>query len=220
VAGDLIGGYHVRADRCFVVPNPVFRSLDLIKSEGRVSEPREAINDRQISLTYVGRIVPQKQPLRFVEVLAELVNRGWDARGVVFGAGPLSDLMGEEAKRRGVDLQFDGWHEDWPDRLHSDSCVLLCSVVEGLANVAIEAASVAIPVVASSRALGVGDAIVSGITGEVALTDSVSDLASSVERAMSTPLNVPALRWLEKWTSERSVDALEKVFQAAIGRRI
>jgi glycosyltransferase involved in cell wall biosynthesis len=82
--------------------------------------------------------------------------------------------------------------------------------VEGLGNVLIEAAATGIPSVASSRALGVADAIVPGITGELALTDDPQAYADAVLRAAPLQLNSPVDlgAWLERFSPARSTGIL------------
>lgn len=76
---------------------------------------------------------------------------------------------------------------------------------EGLGNVLIEAAAVQIPCVACSRALGVADAILPGVTGELTMTDHPDDYADAVLRAWSRRTSNDRLDgWLDHFSSERS----------------
>jgi glycosyltransferase involved in cell wall biosynthesis len=50
---------------------------------------RRAKLGQRLCLGFVGRLVHQKNPILFIEVLAELVARGCDAHAIIVGDGPL-----------------------------------------------------------------------------------------------------------------------------------
>jgi glycosyltransferase involved in cell wall biosynthesis len=96
--------------------------------------------------------------------------------------------------------------------------VLLPSDREGFGNVLVEAAAVGVPSVAVSGALGVADAIVPGITGELALGSSASDLADAVQRA--SELKVDGIEaWLERFSVDSSGRDLETVLSRVVAGR-
>lgn len=209
VAGDLVGGFGVSRERVVVVPNPV------VAREG--STPRSQPVSPVI-LGYVGRLVRQKNPQAFIDVLSLLKKQGVEARGVVVGDGPERAHMVAEAGRADVDVQFLGWREEWALAATDWSCMLLPSLVEGFGNVLVEAASQGVPVVASSQALGVADAVVPGITGQLALTDRPEDLALAVRAAASLDPARPQLDlWLEHFSVEESTARLRTTLTRAAG---
>ena len=75
-----------------------------------------------------------------------------------------------------------------------------------------------IPSVAASEALGVADAIVPGITGELARSGSPADFADAVERAMCLDLS-GIDRWLRRFSMQESGLILEHVLLDRLGRR-
>jgi len=199
VAGDLVSAFRVATDRIFVIPSPAVSST-----------LRDRMTPDRLHVALVGRLAEQKRPNLLVPVLLELQRRDIRVRTTVIGDGPLRSQTEEESLRSGLDISFVGWQEPWWEATSKIDCVLVTARVEGLNLVLVEAASAGIPCVASSRALGVADAIVPGITGELALTDSPSDYADAVVRAASSPLSSAGLLdgWLEHFSTGHSTAAL------------
>ena len=71
-----------------------------------------------------------------------------------------------------------------------------------------------IPAVARSAALGVADAIIPGVTGELALGSLPGDLGDAVLRAVRPSSENMQQRWLEHFSVRRSTELLE----ATLGR--
>ena len=137
-------------------------------------------------------------------------------RGTVIGDGPLRGHLEHESKRHELCVSFPGWREPWWDAVENVDCLLVTAKFEGLANVLIEAAAVDIPCVAPSRAIGVADAIIPGITGELAMTDTPEDLAAAVRRVSLRPrpseLDIQA--WLAHFSTGSSTASLVAAFEA------
>ena len=204
VAAELVCAFHVPAQAVFVVPNPAAASSPAIR------EPERRV-PAELHLVLVGRLAPQKRPHLFLDVLHELEQRGIAVRASVIGDGPLRESTELKASQLGLTVAFLGWREPWWEAV-SDlvDCLVLTANAEGLANVLVEAAAAGIPSVASSRALGVADAIVPGITGELALGDSPEAYADAVLRAASLELNAPVDigAWLARFSSANSTATL------------
>ena len=75
VAGDLVSAFHVKAERLYVVPNPVMADGDAASSNGRPphSPSRHII--------FVGQLVEQKRPSLFLAVLKALEQSGHEDTG-------------------------------------------------------------------------------------------------------------------------------------------
>jgi glycosyltransferase involved in cell wall biosynthesis len=214
IAAELVSSYGVAADRCIVVPNPASSGTALAEPAGRVAT----------TVALVGRLVPQKRPERLVEALAILAAdpRAGAVRGVVIGTGRGEASLRDAARDAGVPIEFLGWQEPWRDAAVAAGVdvVLLPSDIEGFGNVLVEAAAAGIPSVAASPALGVADAVVPGITGELAPTTDPHDLAAAILRAADLDLRAPQLdRWLARFAPGTSVDVLERAFAVSLGSR-
>ncbi|QMU22873.1 glycosyltransferase [Gordonia rubripertincta] len=215
VAAEAITRYRLRAESVFVVPNPALGKV------GQISEPRRELNVPEdsssgvLNIVVPGRLVPQKRPETALAVGVRLQVMGVLARVVYFGDGELREEMRTRAQELGVDAEFRGWVERWFDHCPSGSIVLLPSVTEGFGNVLVEAAARGVPVVVSSKCLGAADALVPGVTGTLAMDDTVESFASAVlsSRAMSGSVNLHARGWLERFSPENSTRLLLEVLQ-------
>ena len=88
---------------------------------------------------------------------------------------------------------------------------------DGGAVVLVEAAAAGYPSVAISGALGVADAIVPGITGELALSADPADIADALLRAADLTLT-GIDPWLRRFSIEASGADLERVLVTAVER--
>lgn len=199
VAGDLVSTLHVSAERLFIVQNPIIPNSPSPRSASDFVMPK------RLHLAFVGRLVDQKRPSLFLEVLRTLAQRNIHVRATIIGDGPLRTDTETKARDTGLDVFFAGWREPWWEAASELDCIVVTASFEGLGNVLIEAAAVQIPCVACSRALGVADAILPGVTGELTMTDHPDDYADAVLRAWSRRTSNDRLDgWLDHFSSERS----------------
>jgi glycosyltransferase involved in cell wall biosynthesis len=119
---------------------------------------RRAHLGRRLCLGFVGRLVSQKNPMLFIEVLAELVARGCDAHAIIVGDGPLRSEMARRAEGRGIAGRLD-WRGEVPavPAMEEMDIMVHTSVYEALPYTLIEACGALLPIVAldngGSRAL-------------------------------------------------------------------
>ena len=211
VAGELVSWFRVPGKKCTVVANPATDKVSLTNSEVRLSQ-----GEKGIQLILPCRQVVQKQPHLAVLTAAVLKKRGINASVVAFGGGPMSGELNKLAADKGVVIEQRGWVHRWFDHVGPGSIVLLPSKREGFGNVLVEAAAVGIPSVAFSGALGVADAVLPGITGELVADDSPEAFADGVLRARElNPLD--AHRWLLRFSADASGETLEGVIARCVG---
>lgn len=147
---------------------------------------RTASGDGDAIALFVGDISVGKGADRFVHAIARLRSEGVPVRGVMAGAGPLREALGEEAARAGVDLL--GHVDDIPALMAEADLFVFPSVDrEGMPGVLVEAALCGLPCVAS-LVPGVVAVVDDGQTGYVvaagddgALADRVRDLVADAE---------------------------------------
>ena len=211
IAGDLISSFHLDPNRIHVVPNP-----SMGKAPSHATGPRPP-SEYEISIVLPSRLVEEKRPMLAAAVAEELARRGQKVEILSFGTGPLRADFERETACTGVPVQFNGWVDRWMDDLPASAVVLLTSGCEGFGNVLVEAAAAGIPSVAISSALGVADAVVPGLTGELAISDDPSDIADAVEKAATRSVDAGA--WLERFSVDNSTEHLLAVFEHVRRRR-
>jgi glycosyltransferase involved in cell wall biosynthesis len=243
VAAEMIAAFGVRGDRITVVANPATAKLRGIPrgqgttgaraqvgSDGTESESggtatlersersaRRPGSANGVQIVLACRLVAQKRPLLAIAAAAELARRGVPVEVVSFGGGPLLDDVQAAARQENVVFHHRGWVENWFDHFGDNAVALLTSSREGFGNVLVEAAAAGYPSVAVSGALGVADAIVPGITGELALSAHPVDLADAILRAADLPLdNIEP--WLARFSEDASGGDLERVMLRVVER--
>jgi glycosyltransferase involved in cell wall biosynthesis len=218
VAAEAAGTYGLDPEKVWVVPNPS-TGKDPAAAASVLRGHRTDAGGESVTLTVPARLVPQKRPALAVETAALLRDRhGVEASVDYFGAGPEESAVRAAAERLGVTVRFRGWVTSWFEAAAPDAVVLLPSAAEGFGNVLVEAAAAGMASVASSRALGVADAIVPNVTGVLAMSSAPDDFAAAVRRAMGlTPVSAPA--WLERFSPEESGAKLLQVLRAVTDGR-
>jgi glycosyltransferase involved in cell wall biosynthesis len=86
--------------------------------------------------------------------------------------------------------------------------------VEGFGNVLVEAAYARIPSVAWSCALGVADAIVPGVTGELAISADPIDLADAVSSAVRIEGRIGD--WYTRFSREESTAIFTRTIERVL----
>ncbi len=160
-----------------------------VVTEARRTAFRErfGLNGHKPLLLWLGRLHPQKRPLRFVELARGLVRKGFDGRFLMFGDGPLRESIVEQLRSRPVSgLSWEPFIEDVPEALACASGLVMTSSFEGLPVVMIEALSMGVPVLATDVS-DIGRVLQRTGCGEVYPV-----------RASSRRLVEIALRWLER----------------------
>ena len=138
---EMVVGEFGRDPRKVVVVRNVPVSID----PAALPQPREAHGT--LRLLGVGRLQPQKDPLRFVRVVAAIAKRQpVQARWV--GDGPLREEVVRAAS--GLPCEFVGTAQDLTSELLSADALLMTSAWEGLPLVALEAMALGTPVVATA----------------------------------------------------------------------
>lgn len=124
---------------------------------------------------YFGRYEPEKNPIKAVEVLAQLPNKFILA---THGSGRLHSAIEAAAERLGVTERVVVGHEEHPIRaMESFDCLLVTSDFEGCPMAVIEAMHAGVPVVAGGEWTQI-EPFVNRLIGS---NGQVKDLASAVE---------------------------------------
>lgn len=134
-------------------------------------------------VTQVGNFKPQKAPLDFVAMAAEVRTRAPESRFIMVGDGPLLPRARELAERLGLGdgILFPGWWDDVPALLAATDVFVLASRHEGLPRAVVEALAAGVPVVATSVD-GTAEVVRPGRNGFLVPPGDVTGLAEGVCR--------------------------------------
>lgn len=168
-----------------VEPGTVAVLTNPIRPEAFPETPPTA--HRPIDLLWVGRFSSEKDPLQFVDVVAETVAAGADdLRAVMVGDGPERAAVESRIRRRGVAdvVEVAGWVDE-PGRYYRDAAVyVLTSDREGLPLTLVEAmASGVAPVVPDVG--NVCEVAVDGTSAVVVPDGETAALSRAVERLLA-----------------------------------
>jgi glycosyltransferase involved in cell wall biosynthesis len=148
-----------------------------------VFRPRERVSRDALTVGWIGRFEPSKDPLRAVSVFAELARRGVQFRGWLAGSGTLDGAVRREAEAQGVAGQVSLPGTVSPSEvarlLEETDVLLVTSLWEGQPRAVLEALGAGVPVV--STAVGdVPEIVQEGVTGFVSRSGTPAKLAELV----------------------------------------
>jgi glycosyltransferase involved in cell wall biosynthesis len=211
-AAEAVGAYGIELPRVFVVPNPATAKSQPSHRTRRASPRVE--RGVPLTLTVPARLVDQKRPRLAIDTARVLREHyGIPTTVEFFGSGPLEEDVRQYARTRGIPVSIRGWVDAWYESAAENAVVLLPSLVEGFGNVLVEAAVVGIRVVVPSRALGVADALIPGMTGVLAVEETPQALADAVMEAGTIP-QADYSGWLARFSVENSSRKLEAAILA------
>ena len=130
-------------------------------------------------VTWIGRVVPVKAPLRIIEVAKECVQRGLKIHFVLVGEGPLLVELKTLANEMKLPMDFLGWQSDIEKILSFSDLVLLTSENEGTPVALIQAQMAGVPVLTTDVG-SASEVVINGISG-FCLKYSARDFADKIE---------------------------------------
>jgi glycogen(starch) synthase len=157
----------------------------------------------EIVLLSVGRLHPQKSPIRVLEIVRTIRrDGGLPARALIIGDGPERARLQEYAHEHqlGAAVKFAGWLDRSEVALayHSATFLVQLSSYEGMSNVILEALASGLPVVAS-RIPGNVDLVLDQENGLLfSLDESCEMIAAEIVRLWKSPA-----RWQRMSNSAR-----------------
>jgi glycosyltransferase involved in cell wall biosynthesis len=131
---------------------------------------------------------PQKSPVDFIDVAAEVVAANPTVHFVIAGDGELRPAVEARIRERGVSdhVTLLGWQQDMPEVYRNLDVFVLTSLWEGQPCVFAEAMASGLPIVAT-QADGATEAITEGVTGFVCPLRDITRLADRVLRLVGDP---------------------------------
>jgi len=192
------------------IPSPGER--EAAKSAAVSIRDRLRIGHDQPLLVGVFRLVEEKRPKLFLDILAALRLRCPTIQAVVVGDGPLRSVLEEQsaALRLKDVVQFVGGQSDALPYIAAADILLHTAAFEGLPNVHLEAQSLAKPVV-GFRVGGVGESLAPCLHPYNPDDGAIDDLLDAAEsllrnRRLADALGREAATWVERhFGSDRMV---------------
>jgi glycosyltransferase involved in cell wall biosynthesis len=204
---------HVAPRRKFAI---VPYGFDLDRRIAR--EPTKDVGDGFV-IGWAGRLTAIKRPLDLVRTAARIDGSVL----VLAGDGELRGEVETLARDSGVDARFLGYVDDLGRWYASFDAFLLTSQNEGAPVVAIEAQAAGVPVVATDAG-GTRTVVDDGETGFVVPIGDVKGLADRLTQLRDDPElrrrlgETGARRMREKFSTERMVDDVERLYATIIPR--
>ena len=175
-------------------------------------------------VTQVGNFKPQKAPLDFVRMAAEVATTVPDARFVMVGEGRMRPRAEELARRLGLAdrIVFCGWWDDIPGLLAATQVSVLCSRHEGLPRAVVESLAAGVPVVATA-VNGTPEVVRDGVNGFLVPAGDVSGLTGRVLTLLSNSelrerMAAAAPTGLDEYDIDEMVRQQEDLYRCLLGR--
>lgn len=185
---DYLRHYGVEESRLFFVPHFVDNDFfaaraNAAKASGAVAQVRRdaGATDESTVLLFAGKLVEKKRSGDFVRAVTLARDAGDDVRGVIVGAGPLTDELTELAGATGAPVVFAGFRNqtELPAFLAAaDALVLPSDARETWGLVVNEAMACGRPALVSRAAGCARDLVVEGETGFLFDAGDVEGLAA------------------------------------------
>lgn len=142
-------GWAIPASRLAMIPNAVQIPGDV--PDRATAQRRFGLDDGDDVVVWVGRLAPQKAPLRFVDLMRRLVAHHPSARGLIIGFGPLEAEVSAAIARHKLEarVQLVTDSRSWEGFAAGDVAAIT-SLYEGDSLVALEAAASGLEVVWAS----------------------------------------------------------------------
>jgi glycosyltransferase involved in cell wall biosynthesis len=192
-------------------------------SGGEEARRRLAVPPDVPLITQVGNFKPQKAPLDFVRLAAEVVRRHPRAHFAMPGDGPLRSRAQDLARQLGVEerIRFCGWWDDVPSLLAATEVSVLASRHEGLPRAVVESLAAGVPVVATAVD-GTPEVVTPGVNGFLVPAGDVSALAAAVVDLLDRPrlraeMAAAAPTGLDEFDIDLMVRQQEELYRCLLG---
>ncbi|QDU27131.1 Alpha-D-kanosaminyltransferase [Anatilimnocola aggregata] len=185
---------------------------------------RQSRNTAQPTIGFIGRLVPQKDPQAFVEIVERLP----EVRAVLGGGGELEPQIRAAAISRGLDSRMEMLGELSPagvqESLSRIDILVMTSRWEGLPALLLEAMYLGVPVV-STAVGGIAEVVEHGQTGLLSRSGNCDEMADLVRRLIDNPQEAQqiASRAREQLTAQflepAMVASITNVYRQVLDRR-
>jgi L-malate glycosyltransferase len=185
----LIANEGIPARRVAVIYNGIDTQVFAGSPQDRLAARREmGVGPGELVILQVARLDYLKDHATAVRTLEQVVRRHAEARLVLVGEGPEKDSVQDLVGRHGLtsEVRFLGLRGDVARLLSAADLFLLTSISEGIPLTVLEAMAAGLAVV-STRAGGVAEVVVDGITGLLAPVGDAGGLANHILHLAADP---------------------------------
>lgn len=151
-----------------IIPNAIEAENYNYSADIRDKKRKELNISDKFAVCHIGRLSYQKNPIRVVDIFAEVSKNDEDAVMISVGSGEMDDEVHRYAEEKGISdkIMFLGKRNDISEILQAADVFFLPSLFEGLPIVAVEAQASGLPCILSDN-----------ISKEAGITSNVSFLS-------------------------------------------
>jgi len=183
------------------------------------------VPEDKVVIGMVACFKPQKAPVDFVKVAAQILKQNQNVHFVMAGDGELRPEIEREIREQGIDRHITllGWYRDMPEVYRNLDIVVLTSLWEGLPCVFSEAMAGELPIVATNVD-GAREAIIDGENGFLHDPHDIEGIARSVLKLAGDPdlrqrMGRRGKNRVMQFDISTSVAALNKAYEEALATR-
>lgn len=186
--------------------------------------PTEAsVRFKKKEIIFLGRISEEKNPMQFVNLAKQALEKHSDWNFKVIGDGPMLKQMKDKARALGIEskIVFLGAKDNGAAELASASCFVITSYTEGLPVTLLEAMTLGLPVV-SSNVGGISEVLKNGESGYlVDQPDDTVKYVEALEKIFALPeaykeISAKAKRISAYFTAENMASKVLEIYKEAI----
>lgn len=215
---ELVDEFGVPAERVRAIRNGRFPPPELGPAERAALRRELGFTDEAAMVLWVGRLVPEKDPLAAVALAGLLSSRSPGARLVMVGDGPLAGRVRATA---GADLvTLAGTRADASRLIGAADLLVSTSATEGAPGVLVEALLAGVPAVSFDQG-GVRDVLVPGRTGLLVPPGDLPAMADAVAGLVGDPgrraaLGAGARRFGERFHIDRVAEEYDELYREVL----
>lgn len=207
----------------------IHNGVDVARIDGEAqltkmeAKSRLCIRPDQRVVGVVGRLVPQKDPLAFVEAARQVTDEAPETLFVWVGSGPLRTEVESQARTKDVPVRILGHREDVWRVMRAFDVFVLPSQYEGLPFALLEAMALSLPVVATN-VVGVRDVIENQATGLIVPAKAPAAMANAVLSLFRDPQWADGLaaaarqKVVAEFTLEQVLDRHQMLYEEVYAR--
>lgn len=201
---------------------PVYSGVDLHKFKFEKKHFFHDLLGISHHLKLVGNtaaISPHKDYFTFVKVAEKVCAENPDVRFLVIGSGPMeSEIKAFVQDRKLTDkVLFTGFINNLPEVLFNLDVFLITSNEEGLGTSILDAHACGVPVVAT-RAGGIPEIVIDGISGTTAPIGDVESLAKAVKARLSDHELFQAKEFVKGFSKEATAQKTLEIYRDIVSR--